>query len=49
MADKDKLVLQAMSKLLKQMKEMQTTLETMSESVDLLVKIETDRIKKEGS
>lgn len=46
MADKEKLLLQAMQKLLQQMKEMQETLETMSESVDLLVKIETDKMKE---
>lgn len=46
MSKKEEMLLKAMTKMLKQMKEMQETIETMSESIDLLVKIETDKIEK---
>lgn len=43
---KEDMILKAMTKLLKQMKEMNETLQTMSESVDLLVRIEKDKIEQ---
>lgn len=48
MSDQDKILMKAMTKIIKQLKDLQETIETMSESVDLLVKIEVDRLKKEG-
>lgn len=40
------ILMKAMTKMIKQMKELQETVETMAESVDLLVRIETNKIKK---
>ena len=46
MGDKEKIILMAMQKMLQQVKDMQDTIETMSESINLLVEIETNKLQK---
>lgn len=40
------MIMKALTKLIKEMKEMKENIATVSESVDLLVKIETEKIQK---
>lgn len=40
------MIMKALTKLIKEMKEMKETMTTVSESVDLLVKIETEKIQR---
>lgn len=40
------MIMKALTKLIKEMKEMKENMATVSESVDLLVKIETEKIQK---
>lgn len=46
--EKEDMIMKALTKIIKEMKEMKSSIDTMAESVDLLVRIETDKIKKEG-
>lgn len=43
---KEDMIMKALTKLIKEMKEMKENIATVSESVDLLVKIETEKIQK---
>ncbi len=45
--NKSDMIIKALTKLIKQINEMKEVMNTMSESIDLLVKIETERIKED--